>query len=683
MISLLNYPEVVKMMSDDLDWTQTLGDAVTNQQKDVLVAIQQLRDKAVAEGVIKTDDKIKVVEENDNVVIQSANAEKIYVPQYEPEMLYEPDYVPAPITYYPDPYPTYYYPTAPYFAGFVTGAIWGAAIDWDDWGVWGGRWDGNDIDIDCNNCFNNRDFNGKVNLNDVDWKNVDRRKINFDKNQFNKIDRNDIKNGIKANDRNNIKTKATEIRKDRARRRCPGKSAQGQGRPQEQARAGPEGQARQASRTPGRASTDLRRKRRQAAEPACAGKAAANVNRPVGKPKPAARVDNRPQETFGTRRRRQSGKREQIASNRGRQSMGGGQSRRRRPQGGQARRWRWRRWRTRRRPPALKRSERKTVMTTPIPDICTPFDARRGAAASRRLSRLASAQAQDDKPVGLCVGRAIRRCSTIRRRRSRPSRRRLRSDDFDELAKLLGLDAAKLKAGEGVMDTYAKIREGAAKQVVVRDVGDRKLLDIGDELWPLPFPIAKGDDGKWAFDTYAGIEEIINRRVGENEIAGDRDGARLCRCAEGLCRGGSRRRRRARICPEADQQRGADRRALLADRRGQRRKPGGRLPSTRRRSTRPRQGDGYFGYRFRILTGQGDNIAGGAYDYVINGNMIAGFALIAWPVKYGETGVKYLRRQPPGIVYEADLGPETGSHGRRDQAVQPGRQLGSDWRLEF
>ena len=59
-ISLLNYPEVVKMMSDDLEWTQALGDAIAYQQKDVLIAIQQLRDKAVAKGVIKTDDKIEV-----------------------------------------------------------------------------------------------------------------------------------------------------------------------------------------------------------------------------------------------------------------------------------------------------------------------------------------------------------------------------------------------------------------------------------------------------------------------------------------------------------------------------------------------------------------------------------------------------------------------------------------------
>ena len=66
-ISLLNYPEVVKMMSDDLEWTQALGDAIAYQQKDLLVAIQQLRDEAVAKGVIKTDEKIEVVHENDNV----------------------------------------------------------------------------------------------------------------------------------------------------------------------------------------------------------------------------------------------------------------------------------------------------------------------------------------------------------------------------------------------------------------------------------------------------------------------------------------------------------------------------------------------------------------------------------------------------------------------------------------
>ncbi|WP_082562822.1 MULTISPECIES: DUF3300 domain-containing protein [unclassified Rhizobium] len=212
-ISLLNYPQIVMMMSDDLDWTQSLGEALSYQQQDVLLAIQQLRNEAVADGVIKTNDKIMVTQENDNVVITSVSPEKIYVPQYAPEMLYEPDYVVAPISYYPDPYPNYYYPTATFFAGAVTGAIWAATVDWDHHGVWGGGWYG-DVDIDCNNCFNN--INGKVNINDVDWKNVDRNKIKIDNNQFNKVDRTSVRNSIEANGNNSIKAKANVIGNDRS-----------------------------------------------------------------------------------------------------------------------------------------------------------------------------------------------------------------------------------------------------------------------------------------------------------------------------------------------------------------------------------------------------------------------------------------------------------------------------------
>nr|WP_244919762.1 DUF3300 domain-containing protein [Rhizobium grahamii] len=211
-VSLLNYPDIVKMMSEDLDWTQQLGDAVADQQKDLLIAIQTLRDKAVADGIIKTDDKVKVVQQNDNVVIQAANPQKIYVPQYEPQMLYEEGYAAAPISYYPDPYPNYYYPTATYFAGFVTGAIFGAVVDWDRWGVWGGRFDGNDIDIDCDHCFNNFNRNGKVNFNDVDWKNVDRSKIKFDHNQFANIDKTNIRNRLEAGGNNDIRTKAKSVK---------------------------------------------------------------------------------------------------------------------------------------------------------------------------------------------------------------------------------------------------------------------------------------------------------------------------------------------------------------------------------------------------------------------------------------------------------------------------------------
>ncbi len=211
-ISLLNYPEIVKMMSEDLDWTQLFGETIVNQQEDVLNAIQQLREQAVANNVIKTNDKVKVTTEvengRENIIIQPASSEVIYVPQYPPEMLYEPNYAYAPVTYYPDPYPYYWNPGATFFAGAVTGAVWAAAVDWDD-GFWGGNWNNNwgndvDIDIDCNKCIIGNDFNGKLNVNNVDWRNVDRSKINVNNNQFNKLDNTRIRNDIKKNNVANV-----------------------------------------------------------------------------------------------------------------------------------------------------------------------------------------------------------------------------------------------------------------------------------------------------------------------------------------------------------------------------------------------------------------------------------------------------------------------------------------------
>jgi hypothetical protein len=234
----------------------------------------------------------------------------------------------------------------------------------------------------------------------------------------------------------------------------------------------------------------------------------------------------------------------------------------------------------------------------------------------------------------------------------------LADNDFDGLAKLLGLDGAKLKDAEGVMDTFEQMREGAAEQVVVVDIENGKVLQIGNRLWPFPFPLLKGeDDGKWAFDTQAGLEEIVNRRVGENELQAiataqayveaqkdyasqDRDGdgveeyAQKLISAEGMTDG---------LYWPTDDVNGES--------------PAGDLSQSELDAAA--QGDGYFGYHFKILAGQGDRIAGGAYDYVINGNMIGGFGLIAWPARYGETGVHSFAVNQHGIIYEADLGPAT------------------------
>ncbi|WP_037432459.1 DUF3300 domain-containing protein, partial [Sinorhizobium fredii] len=326
-ISLLNYPEIVKMMSEDLEWTQSFGQAIAYQQKDVLIAIQQLRDEAVAKDIIKTDDKVKVVEEGDNIIIQSASPETIYVPQYPPEMLYEPGYMPAPIDYYDDPYPAYWYPGAAFFAGAVTGAIFGAIVDWDDWGVWGGRWDG-DIDVDCNKCFNNIDFDGKVNWNDIDWKNVDRSKISFDRDQLNMFDRTNIKNNIKARGDNNLRNRAAEINRDRPQARPGG----GGGQLKDVRKSTLEGLKAQPRRDAA-ARPATRPGGGQAAARAKAGdlKPSVNrpqgkkpsVNRPAGKKKMAAKAQNRPRKPSGLGNVN-SGRREVASSRRGGHSMGGG-----------------------------------------------------------------------------------------------------------------------------------------------------------------------------------------------------------------------------------------------------------------------------------------------------------------------------------------------------------------------
>jgi hypothetical protein len=131
--SLLNYPDVVKMMSADLDWTSALGEAVVADQTAVIDAVQVFRRKAKAAGNLKSDGKQVVTVEQETIAIVPADPQVIYVPQYNPSTVVV--YSAAPVYgYYPTPYPSYYYPYAP-GAALAAGVIWGAAI--------GAAWSGN------------------------------------------------------------------------------------------------------------------------------------------------------------------------------------------------------------------------------------------------------------------------------------------------------------------------------------------------------------------------------------------------------------------------------------------------------------------------------------------------------------------------------------------------------------
>jgi Protein of unknown function (DUF2950) len=226
-----------------------------------------------------------------------------------------------------------------------------------------------------------------------------------------------------------------------------------------------------------------------------------------------------------------------------------------------------------------------------------------------------------------------------------------------DMAKLLGLDPAQLEKAEGISGMMDKIRVATAEAIVVEGEDDVQILDLGRQLWPFPFPLVKGEDEKWAFDTVAGLEEIVNRRIGENELtaietmrlyvdaqnayaAQDRDADGVVEFAQKL------------LSSE-----GATDGLYWPSEQGDGDSPAGPLDPDA--LAKAKSGDGYFGYKFRILTKQGANVAGGAYDYLINGNMIGGFALIGWPAKYGETGVSTFMVNQAGVVYERDFGVDT------------------------
>lgn len=243
-------------------------------------------------------------------------------------------------------------------------------------------------------------------------------------------------------------------------------------------------------------------------------------------------------------------------------------------------------------------------------------------------------------------------------------------DDLAAIAKLLGLNPEKLASAENIRDTLEQVRAAAAAKVVVRDDGEQRILVLGPELWPFPFPLVRDQNGKWGFDTIAGLEEIVNRRIGQNElhaidtvrlfVEAQRDYAAEDRDADGVLE----------FAQKLVSSEGLTDGLYWPVEQGDGDSPAGAIDQAA--LDKAKAGDGYFGYRFRILKRQGDNVAGGAYDYVINGNMIGGFALIAWPASYARTGVSTFAVNQAGIVYERDFGPDTENIVAKIKTFNPG-----------
>ena len=122
-VALLNYPEIIELMNEDLDWTWNLGEAVVNQQADVLDAIQDFRGRAVVAGNFETDDRQTVSYVDDVIEVRPVDPEVIYVPYYEPSQVVVYQRWPV-YHYYPRPYPVYYYPYPVHYS-FSSGFFWG------------------------------------------------------------------------------------------------------------------------------------------------------------------------------------------------------------------------------------------------------------------------------------------------------------------------------------------------------------------------------------------------------------------------------------------------------------------------------------------------------------------------------------------------------------------------------
>jgi hypothetical protein len=243
----------------------------------------------------------------------------------------------------------------------------------------------------------------------------------------------------------------------------------------------------------------------------------------------------------------------------------------------------------------------------------------------------------------------------------------LRADDVKALLAILGQDARPLiSSGDTIADGEARSRFVRWYDETSRLVpeGDRAVvLQVGKDEWPFPIPLVRAGSG-WRFDTRAGREEILSRRVGENELSA----IQAC-----LAYADAQREYYQRNPQGAPLLQYAQRFASTPGKRdglywevaaGQPESPLGPAFAEAQRAgyalgrqgTRPIP---YHGYYYRILTGQGPSAGGGAYSYLAHGQMIGGFALVAYPAQWGWSGVMTFIVNHDGIVYQKNLGPKT------------------------
>ncbi|HET7832667.1 MAG TPA: DUF2950 domain-containing protein [Gallionella sp.] len=241
-----------------------------------------------------------------------------------------------------------------------------------------------------------------------------------------------------------------------------------------------------------------------------------------------------------------------------------------------------------------------------------------------------------------------------------------RAGSKTELLNIFGPDAARLvSSGDDVADQTAKAKLAAEydAQHKIESKGERMAeLVIGKGEFPFPIPLVK-EAGSWRFDTAAGEDEILNRRVGRNEL----NVIKVCRAYVEAQReyaarehpGKGRREYAMKLVSSAGKHDGLYWPAKTGDKESPLGPLVARAAAEGYRATSTELLAPYHGYYYRILTRQGGAAPGGASDYAVKGKMTKGFALVAFPAQYGNSGVMTFLVNHDGIVFEKNLGPNT------------------------
>jgi len=255
-----------------------------------------------------------------------------------------------------------------------------------------------------------------------------------------------------------------------------------------------------------------------------------------------------------------------------------------------------------------------------------------------------------------------------------------RANRAQQLLKILGSGGRKLVfSGDPVADELGRSRFVAAYDKANRidpQGAARTVLLIGDKQWPFPIPMVKHGP-TWRFDTHAGVEEILDRRIGRNEL----DAIEVCRAYVDAQRDYATLVRRSDGLIEYAQHfmSGPDKRDGLywPAAPGEPESPMGHLVASARAEGYP-AGKGahqhrapYHGYFYKILKRQGEHAPDGARDYLVDGRLIGGFALVAFPARHGDSGIMTFIVNQDGVVYQKNLGRHTEAIARQMTEFDP------------